>query len=123
MMVGYVRDLLNCKWHGEGKKGEIVHHCKSEKASNRKWQAAMRIQMDTFVMPVSTGESDNRGRRVPPKNKHIKCLPFLPSKGLQGVGMKVIMTKTNQVSAFFKLLGKKKRSGGFQGCYYFLLLF
>lgn len=46
-MMGYVRDLLNCKWHGEGKKGD-VHHCKCERASNRKWQAAVGIQIDTF---------------------------------------------------------------------------
>lgn len=70
--MGYVRALLNCKWHGEGKKGEIVHHCKSERASNRKWQTAMRIQMDTFIMPVSIRESDNHGMRELPKAKQIK---------------------------------------------------
>ena len=66
-MVGYVRDLLNRMCHGEGKKGETVHHCKNERASNRKWREAMRIQMDAFVVPVSIRESDNHGRRATKK--------------------------------------------------------
>lgn len=70
MMVEYVRDLLNYKWHGEGGKGDVVHHCKCERAANRKWQAAMRIQIDTFFIPVPVEESDNHEMRPTKKQTH-----------------------------------------------------
>lgn len=87
LLAGYVRALLNCKWHGEGKKGEIVHRCKSERASNRKWQRAMRIQMDTFIMPVSIRESDDHGMRELPNPKQIKKMrPLLAQWRIAGSG-------------------------------------